>query len=123
MLAFYRELKADGAGEEDVRKAMDAWKSEHPMPTGDVYTVIDHIDHIVKVAGIDHVGLGGDYDGISLVPEQLDDVSCYPYVTQALLNRGYGEREIHKILGGNLLRAFRQAAREGIADLGLRIAD
>ena len=60
------------------------------------------------MAGINHVGLGSDFDGISAVPKQLEDVSCYPYLTQELLNRGYQKEEIFKILGGNLLRVFRQ---------------
>jgi membrane dipeptidase len=71
--------------------------------------VVDHIEHIIKTAGIDHVGLGSDFDGIHTVPHQLDDVSCYPYITQELLNRGYSRDDIRKVLGGNLLRVFRQA--------------
>jgi membrane dipeptidase len=71
--------------------------------------VVDHIDHIVKVAGIDHVGLGSDFDGVSAVPEQLDDVSCYPNITQELLNRGYSAQDIGRVLGGNVLRVLRQA--------------
>jgi membrane dipeptidase len=81
------------------------------MPTGSVHTVVDHIEHIIKFAGIDHVGLGSDYDGIGAVPKQLEDVSCYPFITQELLNRGYKKEEIHKILGGNLLRVFRAAEK------------
>ena len=57
---------------------------------------------------IDHVGLGSDFDGITTVPEQLEDVSCYPYITQELLNRGYKKEQIIKVLGGNLLRAMRK---------------
>lgn len=77
------------------------------MFCGNVYTVVDHIEHIIRVAGIDHVGLGSDFDGISATPEQLEDVSKYPYITQELLNRGYTEEQIRKILGGNLLRVMR----------------
>jgi membrane dipeptidase len=68
---------------------------------------LDHIDHIAKVAGTEHVGLGSDFDGISVVPEQLEDVSYFPYITQGLLDRGYSEAEIQGILGGNLMRVFR----------------
>jgi membrane dipeptidase len=68
--------------------------------------VVDHIEHIIKVAGVDHVGLGSDYDGIGAVPKQLEDVSCYPYITQELLNRGYSKEDITKVLGGNLLRVM-----------------
>jgi membrane dipeptidase len=74
-----------------------------------VHHVVDHIDHIAKMAGIDHVGLGSDFDGITSVPRQLEDVSCYPYITQELLNRGYNEEQIHKVLGGNALRVLREA--------------
>jgi membrane dipeptidase len=79
---------------------------------------VDHIEHIIKVAGIDHVGLGSDFDGITTVPKQLEDVSCYPYITQELLNRGHSSEEIHKILGGNLLRVFRQV--EQVAKTGAK---
>ncbi|MDG2012118.1 MAG: dipeptidase [Pirellulaceae bacterium] len=76
---------------------------------GDFRIVVDHIDHIVKTAGIDHVGIGSDYDGIRGLPRGLEDVSCYPMITQELLNRGYQKEGIHKILGGNALRVLRQA--------------
>ncbi|MBI4405325.1 MAG: membrane dipeptidase [Deltaproteobacteria bacterium] len=73
-----------------------------------VATLVDHIDHIVKVAGIDHVGLGSDYDGVELVPDGLEDVSCYPSITEELLKRHYSESDIRKILGENLMRAFQK---------------
>ena len=73
-----------------------------------MHTLVDHIEHIIKVAGIDHVGIGSDYDGVTKLPAQLEDVSCYPYITQELLNRGYTPDDIRKILGGNLLRAMRR---------------
>jgi len=92
----------------DLRNVLAAAREEDKLPLGDVHTVCDHIDHLVKVAGMDHVGLGSDYDGITKVPVQLEDVSRYPYITQELLNRGYAEKDIHKILSGNILRAMRQ---------------
>ena len=79
------------------------------MPRGTIADVADHIDHIVKVAGIDHVGIGSDFDGITAWPVGLEDVSCYPRLTEELLRRGYSEADVHKILGGNVLRAFREA--------------
>ena len=79
------------------------------MPACSVHHVVDHIEHIIKVAGIDHVGIGSDYDGINSVPRQLEDVSRYPYITQELLNRGHSREAILKILGGNILRVLRQA--------------
>ncbi len=78
---------------------------------GDVKTICDHIDHIVKVAGIDHVGIGSDYDGVSFLPKGLEDVSGYPNITQELLNRGYNKEKIHKVLGGNVLRALKEAEK------------
>lgn len=76
---------------------------------GTVKTVVDHIDHVVRVAGIDHVGLGSDFDGIPRVPRQLNDVAHYPYITQEMMNRGYTPEQIQKVLGGNALRVLRAA--------------
>lgn len=109
MFAVYRTLREKYPKDEEFRAAYSAWKKEHPIPRGRLGVLVDHIDHIVKVAGIDHVGLGSDYDGITEVPEGLDDVSTYPRITQELLRRGYKKDDIHKILGGNILRALRQA--------------
>ncbi|HWE39616.1 MAG TPA: dipeptidase [Isosphaeraceae bacterium] len=91
-------------------KALDTWYDAHKPPRGTVADVADHIDHIVKVAGIDHVGIGSDFDGIAVWPVGLEDVSCFPRLTEELLRRGYSEADVHKVLGGNLLRAFREAA-------------
>jgi membrane dipeptidase len=72
--------------------------------------IIEHIDHAVKVAGVDHVGLGSDFDGATM-PFGLDDAAMLPRITQALLDRGYSERDVEKILGGNLLRVMEQVER------------
>lgn len=109
MFEVNRELHEKYPDKDDYQKAKQAWREANPYPAGTVHDVIDHIDHIVKIAGIDHVGIGSDYDGVSKLPTQLEDVSGYPYVTQALLNRGYSEADIKKIMGGNLLRAKRGA--------------
>jgi membrane dipeptidase len=106
-----RELRAKYPEDKDYETAMEAWFKEHPIPTGSVYTVVDHIEHIMKVAGEDHVGIGSDFDGINTTPKQLEDVSCYPYITQELLNRGHTKEQIHKVLGGNVLHALREAER------------
>ena len=75
-------------------------------------SLIDHIDHIAKVAGVDHVGLGSDFDGVSgATPEGIDSAADLPKITQALLDLGYSADDIRKILGGNLLRVFREAER------------
>ena len=82
---------------------------ENDRTRGTVHTVVDHIEHIIDVAGVDYVGIGSDYDGVRTLPRQLEDVSCYPYITQELVNRGHSREDIHKILGGNVLRAMREA--------------
>jgi membrane dipeptidase len=109
MFQVARDLKEKYPNDTEFRAALKEWHKEHAMPTGSIHNVVDHIEHIIKVAGVDHVGLGSDYDGIGAVPKQLEDVSCYPYITQELLNRGYGKEDIIKILGGNLLRVMRKA--------------
>jgi len=115
MMATYfeeeRALKAKYPDEEEFKQAWQRWREQHPVPPGTVHTLVDHIDHIVRVAGIDHVGLGSDYEGARIMPAQLEGVSGYPCITQELLNRGYSEQDIHKIMGANLLRALRQAER------------
>ncbi|MCC7033101.1 MAG: dipeptidase [Acidobacteria bacterium] len=92
-----------------VNAGIERWTVENPEPRATVKQVADHIDHIRKVAGIDHLGLGGDFDGISSVVQGLEDVSTYPNLTVELLSRGYTDEEIKKILGLNVLRAWRQA--------------
>ncbi len=109
MFQVGRKLRKQYPNEKEFQEAFGQWRKAHPFPTGGVHDVVDHIEHIIKVAGIDHVGLGSDYDGINSAPRQLEDVSCYPYITQELLNRGYNREQIHKVLGGNVLRALRQA--------------
>jgi len=111
MFQEMRALQKKYPDEKQFRAALTQWTKEHPIPSGSVHTVVDHIEHIIKVAGVDHVGLGSDYDGITRVPQQLEDVSCYPYITQELLNRGYGKEDILKVLGGNALRVLREAER------------
>jgi membrane dipeptidase len=86
------------------------WTARIPRPPFQV--LIDHIDHIAKVAGIDHVGLGSDFDGVSgATPEGMNSAADLPKITQGLLDRGYSAEDIHKILGGNLMRVFREVER------------
>jgi len=106
-----RELKKTHPQKDALKKALTDWKKKHPIPRGGVPTVVDHIDHLVQTMGIDHVGLGSDYDGAGTMPLQLEDVSGYPFITQELLNRGYSKEQIHKIMGGNLLRVMRQVEK------------
>jgi membrane dipeptidase len=72
-----------------------------------VSLLIDHMDHIVKLIGVDHVGIGSDFDGIESSPKPLDDVAALPLLTKALRERGYKKKEIRKILGGNFIRVFK----------------
>jgi membrane dipeptidase len=87
--------------------ALDIWRKANPAPRATLADAADHIDHIKKVAGIDHIGIGGDFDGISAVPLGLEDVSTYPALTAELLRRGYTDDDIKKILGLNVLRVMR----------------
>ncbi len=94
----------------DKDKIERKWAAKIPRPP--LKSLIDHIDHIAKVAGVDHVGLGSDFDGVSgATPEGIDSAADLPKITQALLDRGYSADDIHRILGGNLLRVFRQVER------------
>src|SRR5215813_10553145 len=89
----------------------DKLEAANPLPPLPIGKLIDHIDHIVKVAGIDHVGIGADFDGANDMPEGAKDVSMLPNITYELLKRGYSEQDIRKILGENFLRVFAAAER------------
>jgi membrane dipeptidase len=89
----------------------DKLDASRPLPPLPISKLIDHIDHIVKVAGIDHVGIGADFDGAVDMPEGAQDVSMLPNITYELLKRGYSEKDIRKILGENFLRVFAEAER------------
>ena len=108
--AYTDKMKADGKTVSyiDEDRIEREWTAKIPRPP--LSSLIDHIDHIAKVAGIDHVGLGSDFDGVSgETPEGIDSAADLPKITQALLDRGYSATDIRKILGGNILRVFRQA--------------
>jgi membrane dipeptidase len=106
------ELKATGKPVTylDKDRIEREWAARIPRPP--LKSLIDHIDHIAKIAGVDHVGLGSDFDGVSgATPEGIDSAADLPKITQALLDRGYSAEDIRKILGGNLLRVFRAVER------------
>jgi len=98
-----------GATDAGVADGVAAWDRQNPAPRATLSQVADHIDHIKDVAGIDHVGLGSDFDGISTVPQGLEDVSTFIDLTRELLARGYSDEDVRKILGKNLLRVMRAA--------------
>ena len=108
--AYTDKVKAEGKTVTylDADKIEREWGAKIPRPP--LKSLIDHIDHIAKVAGVDHVGLGSDFDGVAgATPEGIDSAADLPRITQALLDRGYSADDIRKILGGNTLRVFREA--------------
>ena len=94
-----------------LEEETDKLYAAHPLPPTPLSVLIDHIDHIVRVAGIDYVGLGSDFDGVSSLPEGMQDISQLPNITYELLRRGYSEGDVRKVLGENFLRAFAEAER------------
>ncbi|MCY3487327.1 MAG: membrane dipeptidase, partial [Bacteroidetes bacterium] len=103
--AYLEENNIDPESEEGFLYRERQRKSN---PIGTVGDLVDHIDHIVDLVGIDHVGLGSDYDGVTGLPEGLEDVSTYPNLIAELIRRDYSEEDIAKILGGNALRVWQQ---------------
>jgi membrane dipeptidase len=104
------QVEAEHPGDLDaVVKALDDYRSEHPEPRPTVTDVADHIDHLREVAGIDHIGVGGDFDGTFAIADGLDDVGCYPNLFAELLSRSYTEDDVAKISRENILRVMRQA--------------
>ncbi|GAB2696087.1 dipeptidase [Aliiglaciecola aliphaticivorans] len=96
-----------GADSEQLANFDEEYIKNNPFPFANVDTVVDHVDHVVKLVGIDHVGIGSDYDGVGdSLPIGLKDVSAYPNLVQGLLDKGYNEEDIAKILGTNLLRVW-----------------
>jgi len=109
---YLDQMKAEGKPVNyiEVDRIEREWMAKIPRPP--LKSLIDHIDHIAKVAGVDHVGLGSDFDGVSgATPTGIDSAADLPKITQALLDRGYNAEDIKKILGGNLLRVFREVER------------
>ncbi len=96
---------------ERVREGVEAWTLANPRPEATLDDVADHIEHAVRVTGVDHVGIGGDYDGVTILPVGLDDVTGYPRLFAELLERGLSESDCKKIAGLNVLRVMRQAER------------
>lgn len=101
-------LRAEWNDPEEIRQRLVAWQAAHPAPRATVGDVADHIDHLRDVVGIEHIGLGSDFDGIPHGPDGLEDVSRYPYLFAELLRRGYVAADLKQIAGRNLLRAMKE---------------
>ena len=94
---------------DELQRLRRAWLAEHPGPRATLAQVADHIDHLRAVAGIDHVGIGSDFDGGEVLPDGLEDVSRFPALLAELLRRGYSDDDVRKVAGGNVLRVLRDA--------------
>jgi membrane dipeptidase len=104
-----REIRKRLAGDTAaIRKETDAWTAANPAPVVTISQVIDHIEHMRKVAGIDHIGIGSDFDGIEDTVQGLDDVSKYPVLFAELAHRGWSDDDMRKLAGQNILRVFEQ---------------
>ena len=92
-----------------VEAGMKAWEAANPRPDTDVADVANHIEHFARIAGYDHVGLGGDFDGIPFTPTGLTGVETYPLIFAELIKRGWSDENLAKLAGGNVLGALRRA--------------
>lgn len=109
--ALVEAAAAEGIPEADGPRFaayVERWEAEHPPPTATLADVVAHCEHVREVAGIDHVGLGGDYDGIAVLPEGLEDVATYPALLAALAGRGWSESDLARLTCRNTLRVMRE---------------
>jgi membrane dipeptidase len=112
---FTEDMKGRGfdlknvPGRGQLKAERAAWEAEHPRPRVTLAEVADHVEHVREVAGVDHVGIGSDYDGVDWLPEGLEDVSRYPALIAELLDRGWSEADCGKLASGNVLRTLRDA--------------
>ncbi|MFI6425561.1 dipeptidase [Promicromonospora sp. NPDC050880] len=121
-VAAWRAEGAQAAAAEGIRSAdigafepfVARWQAEHPQPRTTLSDVVAHVEHVREVAGIEHVGLGGDYDGTPSLPEGLEDVTGYPRLLAALAERGWSDADLGRLCSGNVLRVLRDA--EAVAD-------
>jgi len=115
--AQWRRAASEAAAAEGIRVQditsfapfLDRWEVDHPMPRSTLDDVVAHVEHVRQVAGVDHVGLGGDYDGSSGFADGIEDVSGYPNLLQALADRGWSDADLGKLTSGNMLRTLRDA--------------
>jgi membrane dipeptidase len=106
----YKSLEGRNATELFLRQGEYLQEKAEPLP---LEVVVEHIEHVVEVAGVEHVGLGSDFDGILRTPQGLEDASCYGNLVELLLARGFGEEDVLKICGGNMERVFAEATGKG----------
>ena len=106
-------IKAAVTDTAEVRRLAKEYEAKNPRPRAKLAQVADHIEHVRQVAGVDHVGIGSDFDGVETVPEGLEDVSMFPQLFAELIRRGWSDADLKKLAGQNLLRAFR--ASEAVA--------
>lgn len=112
METVYERLQQEHQGNlNQIWPMIRAVRRDLSIPEGTLEDILNHIDHVVHVAGVDHVGLGSDFDGVSSLPEGMEDVTRLPWITYGLLKRGYSEGDVRKILGGNTLRVMEEAKR------------
>ena len=103
---------------EKVAEAMQKWAAANPEPKPTVAQLADHVDHIRAIAGIDHIGIGGDYDGMPGGPPGMEDVSGYPVLFRELARRGYSQADLEKIASRNMMRVLRAAEAFAAAHRG-----
>ena len=112
MKAFFRDHRQErdsltnAGNKEATAYLMKKYKTEYNALQAPFKLLFDHMEYIIRLAGVDHVGLGGDFDGITLTPTELTDVTKYPLITKELVTRGYSKEDIFKIMGGNFIRVF-----------------
>jgi membrane dipeptidase len=117
-LAVVAEMQRLGLDWKDLTKRSEIganYSVNHPRPQATLAQVADHIEHVREVAGIDHVGIGADYDGTDQLPDRLEDVSCYPALVAELLDRGWSEDDCTRLSGGNILRVLREAEHAAVS--------
>lgn len=117
------ELEGMGRPTADLAAMLAEWQAAHPAPAVTVAQVADHIEHIAKIAGPEHVGIGGDFDGVDALPVGLEGVDRYPVLFAELIRRGWNDHDLAALAGGNLLRVLRKAEMVARALAGEPLAD
>jgi len=104
-----QRIEAQASDSVERKRLIEEWRTAHPRPQATLSQVADHIDHVRKVAGADHVAIGSDFDGIDHTPVGLEDVSTFPQLFAELVRRGWSDEDLRKLAGQNFLRVFRAA--------------